>query len=86
MLLQRNKEHRSDPDHVRGKARRKKKKRPDDNSQKKSKSKTSHKDPNHIRRRRIPKDLLDDDLHVIKSAEFINESDDESDDEKTKSF
>lgn len=86
MLLQRNKEHRSDPDHVRGKARRKKKKRPDDNSQKKSKSKTSHKDPNHIRRRRIPKDLLDDDLHVIKSAEFINESDDESDDEKDKEF
>ena len=41
-----------------------------------------------LKRRRIPKDLLDDDdsQHVVKSAEFVHDSDDESDDEKIKPF
>ena len=41
-----------------------------------------------LKRRRIPKDLLDDDdsQHVVKSAEFVHDSDDESDDEKDKAF
>ncbi|RCK65804.1 Topoisomerase 1-associated factor 1 [Candida viswanathii] len=82
LLLQKHKDHRSESDGVRGQAR--KKKRSKDDSHKKAKKKPH--DPTNVRRRRIPKDLLEDDSQVIKSAEFINDSDDESDDEKDKEF
>ncbi|KAL6451255.1 hypothetical protein SBY92_002594 [Candida maltosa Xu316] len=67
-------------DNIRGKARKKSK---NVEHKKKKSSETSK------RKRRIPRDILGDDTssqHIIKSSEFVNDSDDESDDEKDKEF